>query len=102
MEALLADHARLENKGNLKKSIDDVQKIIDLLEAARESVITSKKILWRTTIFRRLIVCTDPAQAPIALAKLQQPVKRSFERLDSDMKDVYSALGKYGKGLDRV
>lgn len=49
MDALLAEHARLENKGNLKKSIDDVQRIIDLLEAARENVVASKILVirWR-------------------------------------------------------
>lgn len=47
MDALLAEHARLENKGNLKKGIDDVQRIIDLLEAARENVVASKKPVIR-------------------------------------------------------
>jgi len=42
MDALLAEHAGLESKGNLKKSIDDVQKIIDLLETARETVAASR------------------------------------------------------------
>lgn len=42
MEALLSEHARLESRGNLKKSIDDVQRIIDLLETARASIVDGK------------------------------------------------------------
>jgi len=35
MEQILKEHERLEKKGNLKKSIEDVQKVIDQLQAAR-------------------------------------------------------------------
>ena len=42
MDDLLRTLADLENKNNLQKSIDDVQKIIDLLETARENVVASK------------------------------------------------------------
>ena len=38
MEALLAEHDKLRKKGNLSKSIDDVQKTIDLLTTARNSI----------------------------------------------------------------
>lgn len=38
METLRAEHQRLEKKGNLKKAVDDVQKTIDLLVAARDAV----------------------------------------------------------------
>lgn len=38
MEALLAEQANLEKKGNLERTILDVQKTIDLLQNARDSV----------------------------------------------------------------
>ena len=38
----------------------------------------------------------------MTLAKLQNPVKQSFEAINSDLKDVYKALGNYSKALDRV
>lgn len=38
MEALQAEQANLEKKGNLRKTIDDVQKTIDLLVSARQAI----------------------------------------------------------------
>ena len=38
----------------------------------------------------------------MTLAKLQNPVKQSFEAINSDLKDVYKSLGNYSKALDKV
>lgn len=38
MESILKEHERLEKKGNLRKGIEDVQRIIDQLQAARNGV----------------------------------------------------------------
>lgn len=38
----------------------------------------------------------------MTLAKLQNPVKQSFEAINSDLKDVYKGLGNYSKALDKV
>ena len=44
----------------------------------------------------------DPHSAPVTLAKLQTPVKASFETINSDLKEVYKGLGNYSKALDKV
>lgn len=41
MEALLEEHEKLVKKGNLSKSVEDVQKTIDLLVQAREAIAAS-------------------------------------------------------------
>ena len=41
MEALLEEHEKLSHKGNLSKSVEDVQKTIDLLIKARDSIAAS-------------------------------------------------------------
>lgn len=38
MEALLEEYEKLSRKGNLSKSLEDVQKTIDLLVKARDSI----------------------------------------------------------------
>ena len=38
----------------------------------------------------------------MTLAKLQNPVKQSFEVINNDLKDVYKGLGNYSKALDKV
>jgi hypothetical protein len=38
MESLRLEQAKLDKKGNLSKTIDDVQKTIDLLVAARQAI----------------------------------------------------------------
>ena len=42
MDALLEELKRLSERGNLSKSLDDVQKTIDLLVKARDSISTSQ------------------------------------------------------------
>lgn len=41
METLLEEHEKLSRKGNLSKSVEDVQKTIDLLVKARDSIVAS-------------------------------------------------------------
>ena len=44
MEALIEEHEKLSRKGNLSKSLDDVQKTIDLLVKARDSIAASMSV----------------------------------------------------------
>ena len=41
MEALLEEHEKLSRRGSLSKSLEDVQKTIDLLVKARDSIVAS-------------------------------------------------------------
>ena len=41
MEALIAEHEKLAKSGNLSKSVQDVQNIIDLLSNARDVIASS-------------------------------------------------------------
>jgi hypothetical protein len=83
MEGIQAAHDQLEKRGNLAKTIQDVQKTIDLLQAARDSV------------------ASDPGTAALTMAKLKQPIKQSFDKLDDDLKDVNKGLNQYSKALDK-
>jgi len=38
----------------------------------------------------------------MTLAKLKTPMKNSFERVNGDLKEIYSSLNKYSKALDKV
>jgi hypothetical protein len=38
----------------------------------------------------------------LALAKLQDPFKKTLEAAQKDLKPIYAGLNKYGKVLDRV
>lgn len=107
MEALLEEHEKLTRKGNLSKSVQDVQKTIDILVRARESIASSTTRFPPCTM--RIIDgcmlnvnCLDENSASVTLAKLQNPVKQSFEAINSDLKDVYKGLGNYSKALDKV
>lgn len=83
MEALLSEHNKLSKRGNLSKSLDDVQKTLDLLQSARDTI------------------AIDPNKATTTVVELQSSVKRGFDEVNSDLKDVYNGLGKYSKALDR-
>jgi hypothetical protein len=49
-----------------------------------------------------IITRADPKSAPLTLAKLQDPFKKTLESAQKDLKPVYAGLNKYGKELDKV
>lgn len=83
MHELLEQLETLEKSANLRSSINDVQNAIDLLTAARANI------------------AAQPQVAPLTLAKLQDPLKRTLEQAQKDIKPIYSGLNKYGKALDK-
>ncbi|KAJ2970916.1 hypothetical protein NQ176_g7955 [Zarea fungicola] len=82
---LLLELARMR-KSNLTTAIDDVDKIIDLLSAAREQVAAED----------------DSHRTMMALTTLQNPVKSHLEAINSDLKDVNKAQKGFGKALDKA
>ncbi|MCJ1384736.1 hypothetical protein MMC17_007854 [Xylographa soralifera] len=83
MESLLEEHEKLSKKAPLSKGLQDVQQTIDMLIKARNSI------------------SDNPASAPITLAKLQNPVKASFDVIKSDLGEIYKGLGLWSKALDK-
>ncbi|KAL8834346.1 MAG: hypothetical protein Q9170_003801 [Blastenia crenularia] len=83
MEGLLAEHERLSKSGTFSKSLDDIQKTIDLLVKARESI------------------AANPEATSLNLAKLQNPIKGSLEDLHKDLEEVRKHQTKYAKLLDK-
>ncbi len=45
---------------------------------------------------------SDPDSAGLTLAKLQNPVRESFDVINNDLKDVYKKLNNYDKSLAKV
>jgi len=83
MDSLLEEHEKLSKKAPLSKGLHDVQQTIDMLIKARNSI------------------NDNPASAPITLAKLQNPVKASFDVIKYDLGEVYKGLGIWSKALDK-
>ncbi|KAF3480678.1 macrophage erythroblast attacher [Arthroderma uncinatum] len=84
MDQVQKEHQRLWKRAQSSKCINDVQATIDLLLEARRTIVD------------------DPSSASITLAKLQNPVKASFEATNNDLKEAYSGLNKYTKALDKL
>lgn len=111
MDAIVKAHERLEKKANLKKGIQDVQEIIDKLKTARRTVQAGIKSLlfhkhFRTatqskhTLIPRLHL--DPGIEAITLAKLQAPIKQSFDKVNEDLIEITKGLNAYSKALEKV
>ncbi|KAI4111177.1 MAG: hypothetical protein LQ345_006853 [Seirophora villosa] len=83
MDALLAEHERLSKSGTFTKTLDDIQKTIDLLVKARETI------------------AANTETASLNLAKLQTPVKNSLEDVHKDLEEVRKYQSKYSKLLDK-
>ncbi|KAI9699933.1 MAG: hypothetical protein M1820_006995 [Bogoriella megaspora] len=83
MEALAEEHKKFD-KAHLGHAVNDCQRTIELLMKAREGI------------------SSEPQNASMVLAKLNQPIKQSFDKITDDLKRVYNAQRDYGKALDRV
>ncbi|CAK36899.1 uncharacterized protein An01g03610 [Aspergillus niger] len=84
MELVQKEHDRLSKKIKAGQGIKNVQSTIDLLQSARDAI------------------AADPSQASITLAKLQNPVKSSFDSINDSLKETHSGLNKYSKSLDKL
>ncbi|OKL59402.1 hypothetical protein UA08_05339 [Talaromyces atroroseus] len=84
MDLLQKEHERVWKRMKAAKSINDVQATIDLLQEARGAI------------------AADPTKASITLAKLQNPVKASFDAANDSLKETHSGLNKYTKALDKL
>ncbi|TFB01963.1 Protein RMD5-like protein [Trichoderma ghanense] len=83
---LQAELARMR-KLNLTAAIQDVDKIIDYLVAAREQVAAAD---------------ADSHRISMAMTTLQNPVKDRLDAINNDLKDVTKAQRSYGKALDKA
>ncbi|THC97623.1 hypothetical protein EYZ11_002913 [Aspergillus tanneri] len=84
MDAVQKEHERLSKRLKASQSTKNVQATIDLLQQARETI------------------ASDPEQASITLAKLQNPLKSSFDAINDSLKETHSGLNKYSKALDKL
>ncbi|KIW08591.1 uncharacterized protein PV09_00553 [Verruconis gallopava] len=83
MEAIKEKLVPLAQKGNLEKTIEDVQAAIDILVKARDKI------------------QHDNATAGLTMANLKKPIKESFDKANSDLNDAYAVQTKYSKALDK-
>ena len=55
---------------------------------------------WRS--YLHCIPLADPNSASITLAKLQNPLKTGFDKVNDDLKKIHKGHSNYGKALDKV
>ncbi|KAL4928546.1 ubiquitin-protein ligase RMD5 [Aspergillus undulatus] len=84
MDLVQKEHERLSKRLKSTQNIKSVQDAIDQLQAARDKI------------------AADPNQASVSLAKLQNPVKSSFDAINDQLKETHSGLNKYSKALDKL
>ena len=101
MDLVQKEHDRLAKRLKASQSIKNVQSTIDLLQSARDAIAAGRTTTShsRPTLTPR---AADPTQASITLAKLQNPVKASFDSINDSLKETHSGLNKYTKSLDKV
>ncbi|KAI8965396.1 CTLH/CRA C-terminal to lish motif domain-containing protein [Daldinia sp. FL1419] len=80
---LQKDLDKLTGSAKLSDAVQDVDKIIDLLTAARERVASAN----------------NPHTTNVTLAKLQNPIKEQLDGLNSDLRRVYKAQNEFNKSL---
>lgn len=84
MDGVQTEHDKVRVGAGNSKIRDQTQDVIDALQKARDAI------------------AEDPSTAAVTLAKLQNPVKSSFDGMLTGLKDVHSSHTKYGRALDKV
>ncbi|TGO54968.1 hypothetical protein BOTNAR_0255g00080 [Botryotinia narcissicola] len=82
MDVLEKEIIKLQRDSSFDQSIEDVDKIIQQLEKARDAIES------------------EPQFASITLTKLQHPLKNGFEKVNDDIKKIHKAHGTYGKAVN--
>ncbi|GAB1310026.1 Regulator of gluconeogenesis Rmd5 [Madurella fahalii] len=85
LESLLGDLSKVHKLPRLSAAVDDVDKIIELLSAAREQVAET----------------LDPHTASLTMTKLQNPIKTAFDKVNDDLKAASASHKKVGRSLDK-
>ncbi|KAK0657692.1 CTLH/CRA C-terminal to lish motif domain-containing protein [Cercophora newfieldiana] len=85
MENLQKALAQTNKTHRLSSAVDNVDKIIELLTAAREQVVGA----------------LDPHTTSLTITKLQNPTKSAFDAVHENMQKVSTAHRKLGKALDK-
>ncbi|KAI1844786.1 hypothetical protein JX265_011323 [Neoarthrinium moseri] len=86
MEVLEKELEKLKDTAQLSNSLANVDKIIDLLTAARSEVERAN----------------DPHVTSLTLTKLQNPVQRGLDAVLDDLKVVHKGQVKFGKALEKA
>lgn len=125
MESIEKEYERLRKRSNLSRSISDVDKCIQLLQNARAAIangappppslplplslpLLSLPLLHNTSLWWRWCIITDwlrsqdPTSSAVNLAKLQQTVPATLDKINDSQKEIYSGLNRYGRSLDKV
>ncbi|CAI7633056.1 hypothetical protein N7509_003444 [Penicillium cosmopolitanum] len=84
MDLVQKEHDRLLKRLKASHGLKNVESTIDLLQSARDTI------------------AADPNQAAVTLAKLQNPVKSSFDSINDSLKETHGGLNKYTKSLDKL
>ncbi len=86
IETLVGDLAGQTRSARLSSAVDNVDKIIALLTAARDQVVSAQ----------------DSHTAGITMTKLQNPIKEGFEAVNNNLKEVSKGQKSMGRALDKV
>jgi hypothetical protein len=84
MDAIQKEHDKVRNNSKQSKTIQNVDDIIRQLQRARDAI------------------AEDPNSRQITLAKLQNPVKTSFDGIFTGLKDTHGLHNKYTRALDKI
>lgn len=84
MDAIQKEHDKVWNSCKQSKITRNVDEIINALQKARDAI------------------AEDPNSRQITLAKLQNPVKASFDGIFAGLKDTHGLHNKYTRALDKV
>jgi len=100
MDPLLEEAGRVEAQGNFNRTLENVQKAVDLLKQAKEDISNSTDPMDMHIPPAHTSV--ESSRRALLATKLKSSAKTSSDDFEKSLKDVFSANKAYSKAFEKV
>jgi len=100
MDSLHEEAGRVEAQGNFNRTLENVQRAVDLLKKAREDISSSTDPMG--VDISTAHESSESSKRPLVTAKLKSSAKTWSDDFEKPLKDVFSANKAYSKAFEKA
>jgi hypothetical protein len=100
MDPLLEEAGRVEAQGNFNRTLENVQKAVDLLKQAKEDISNSADPMGVHVLSAHESL--ESSRRALSATKLKSSTKTLSDDFEKPLKDVFSANKAYSKAFEKV
>ena len=100
MDSLLEEAGRVEAQGTFNRTLENVQRAVDLLKQAKEDISNSRNPMDMHVLLTHESL--ESSKRVLLATKLKSSTKALSEDFEKPLKDVFSANKAYSKAFEKV